>query len=393
MSEINDFNSKKILMTESYLPDSTVRVGSHYYAQYFIKEGSTVFWLSTRNILGYIEGAFTKKDGYKELGEIWKRKCKWINKNSFACSFLTFLPYAKKIINPLFPWIAKNYLRFSFPNFKKILIKNKFQEVDILWISHPLMIGLLERVKYKILVYRIADNIEGFKHIPPSIKVIEKELISNADVIFATAKSLYEKAKKYNSKVCYLPNAVDYEHFAKFKGKEPEEYQLIKSPRIIYVGSLSEWIDVSILKEIALKLPNFSLVLIGPVEIDLSCLKDFPNVFVLGRRSFKNIPNYLKYADVGIIPFKDNPLTNSVHPLKLYEYFAAGLPVVSRDLEEIRKMDSPAFLAKDEETFIEMIIQAYKKGKGKKEYYDFAKRNSWDERFKVVKKYVLERLN
>ena len=387
------FNQKKILMGESLPLGSMLQVGSHYYAQYFIKEGSTVFWLSTRNILGYIENIFTKKDGYKELGEIWKRKYKWINKNSFACSFLTFLPYARRIINPLFPWIAKNYLRFSFPNFKKILIKNKFQEVDILWISHPLMISLLKIIKYKILVYRIADNIEGFKHIPPSIKVIEKELISRADIVFTTAESLCEKAKKYNSKVYYLPNAVDYEHFARFKGKEPEEYQFINSPRIIYVGSLSEWIDVSILKKIALKLPNFSLVLIGPVEIGLSCLKDFPNVFVLGKRSFKDISNYLKYADVGIIPFKDNLLTNSIHPLKLYEYFAAGLPVVSRDLEEIRKTNSPAFLAKGRETFIEMIVQAYQKGKNKERYYEFARENSWDERFKLVEQYVLRKLN
>ena len=113
----------------------------------------------------------------------------------------------------------------------------------------------------------------------------------------------------------------------------------------------------------------------------------------MGKRSFKDIPGYLKYADVGIIPFKDNLLTNAIHPLKLYEYFAAGLPVVSRDLEEIRKMNSPAFLAKDKETFIEMIIQAYQKGKNKEEYYEFARRNSWDERFKVIKQYVLERLN
>lgn len=386
------FIPKKILMTESYLPDSAVQVGSHYYARYFIKEGFTVFWISTKNILGYIEDIFTKKDGYKELWKIWRKRCRWISENNFACSPLTFLPYAKKVITPFFPWIAKNYLRFTFPDFKKIVIKNKFQEVDVLWISHPLMMNLLNIVKYRILVYRIADNIEEFKHIPPSVKVMEKDLISKADVVFATAKSLYEKAKKYDSKVYYLPNAVDYEHFVQFKGKEPKEYQLIKSPRIIYVGTLSGSVDVSILKEIALKLPDFCLVLIGPLGMDLSCIENLPNVFVLGKRSFEDIPAYLKYADVGIIPFKNNLLTNSIHPLKLYEYFAAGLPVVSRDLEEIRKVNSPAFLAKDEQTFVKMIVYACRKGKSKKEYYEFARKNSWGERFKVVKQYVLEKL-
>lgn len=384
-----DFSSKKVLMTGAWPLDSVLQVGNHYYARYFVKEGFTVSWVFTRNILGYIERIFTTKDGYKELWNIWRKRYKWVSKSSFICSFLTFLPYAKKGIDPFFPWIAKNYLRFAFPNLKKTLIENKFQEVDVLWISDLFMIGLLENVKYKILVYRITDNVEGFKHVPPSIKVVEKDLILRADVVFVTAKSSYEKAKKYNSRVYYLPNAVDYERFVQFKGREPKEYQVIKSPRIIFVGSLSGWIDIGILKEIGLRLPEFSLVLIGPVEIDLSSIKRLPNIFVLGERSFKDIPAYLKYADVGIIPFKNNPFTNAIHPLKIYEYFAAGLPVVSRDLEEIRKMNSPAFLAEDEQTFTKMIVCACRTGKDKNEYYEFARKNSWNKRFEVVKRCVL----
>ena len=369
--------------------DSVLQVGSHYYARYFVKEGFTVSWVFTRNISGYIERIFTTQDGYKELWSIWRKRYRWVSESYFTCSFLTFLPYAKKGIGPFFPWIAKNYLRFAFPNFKKTLVENRFQEVDVLWISDLFMIGLLKNVRYKTLVYRITDDVEGFRHVPPSIKVVEKDLLLRADVVFAAAKSSYEKAKKYNSRVYYLPNAVDCERFVQFKGKEPKEYQTIKSPRIIFVGSLSEWIDTGILKEIALRMPESSLVLIGPSEIDLSSIQRLPNVFALGKRSFNDIPAYLKYADVGIIPFKNNSFTNAIHPLKIYEYFASGLPVVSRDLEEIREMNSPAFLAEDEQAFIKMIAHAYRTGKDKNEYYEFARKNSWDERFEVVKRYVL----
>ena len=111
------------------------------------------------------------------------------------------------------------------------------------------------RVSMQKIMPVIGTRSEAIK-LAPVIKEMESHP-KEFDVVVVTAESLCEKAKKYNSKVYYLPNAVDYEHFAKFKGKEPKEYQLIKSPRIIYVGSLSEWIDVSILKEIALKLPDF----------------------------------------------------------------------------------------------------------------------------------------
>ena len=118
----------------------------------------------------------------------------------------------------------------------------------------------------------------------------------------------------------------------------------------------------------------------------------FPNVFILGRRSYRDLRASLRYANVGIIPFKNNLLASTIHPVKLYEYFASGLPVVATNLEEIRAIDSPALLADDKESFAEMVLQAVEGGKNKKEFYQFGAKNCWSERFKIIQQLVSERL-
>ena len=384
--------SLRVLMGESLPWDSVFRLGDHHYADYFMRQGCSIFWISPRNILGYAEELLGYKRGSKELFTLWNKRRKNLDQGGLAYSPLTFLPYGKRVIGPLFPWTARNYLRFTRPRFKKNIVREKIREVDVAWLSNPLTVGLLNQLKYRKLVFRIADNFKGFRHIPDSIEIIESELLSRADIIFATARSLLEKARNYNPEARYLPNAVDYGHFANFKGGPPIEYQEIDCPRIVFVGGLSEWIDTSILKEVALKLPRFALVLIGPIKIDLSFLRGLPNVFILGRRSYRDLPGYLRYANVGIIPFKNNLLTGSSHPVKLYEYFASGLPVVTTNLEEVRAIDSPAMLADDKESFAEMVLQAFEGGKNKKEFYQFGAKNSWSERFKIIRQLVLERL-
>jgi hypothetical protein len=64
----------------------------------------------------------------------------------------------------------------------------------------------------------------------------------------------------------------------------------------------------------------------------------------------EDLPRYLHNADVGLIPFaaRDHPdLVDGIHPLKLYEYLACGLPVVASSWAEIRGMGSPAILCQN----------------------------------------------
>ncbi len=76
-------------------------------------------------------------------------------------------------------------------------------------------------------------------------------------------------------------------------------------------------------------------MLIGDSAVDLSLYRTVPNMHFLGRRPYADLPAYCKGLDVGLIPFKINDLTRAVNPIKLREYLAAGLPVVSTPLPEV----------------------------------------------------------
>jgi len=310
----------------------------------------------------------------------------------FHCTPFSLLLYYNK---PLFDkeWIGKNVLKFTLPSVKKILINHGFIDADVLWISDFLSAyHLTNIVRYKKLVLRIADDNAAFSNSPQSVENIQKDLIQKADYVFVTGKNLmkYQELNKHN--FYYLPNGVDVDHFRK-KLEMPEEYQTITSPRILFVGLIYDWFDKDLLKHIALNLPAYNFILVGSSNTDISDLKSVKNIHFLGPRNYEIIPSYMQYADVGIIPFKVNQLTNSVSPIKFFEYFAAGLPVVSTDFFEIRQMRSPVFLAKDPSEFLQSIVEAIRVKKSKEqEFYEFAQNNSWDSRFRIIREKILSQL-
>src|SRR6185369_3423791 len=67
---------------------------------------------------------------------------------------------------------------------------------------------------------------------------------------------------------------------------------------------------------------------------------------------------YLRQMDVGIIPFIRCPLTMATNLIKLYEYFACGLPVVSTWLPEVEQFGSLAYIADSSEHFVHQLEQA-----------------------------------
>ena len=87
-------------------------------------------------------------------------------------------------------------------------------------------------------------------------------------------------------------------------------------------------------------------------------LKPAKNLFILGSRPYDELPGYLQHAGVGLIPFdvaNHRNLVRSIHPLKLYEYLASGLPVVAVEWEELQNLRSPATLTNNREHFLAAI--------------------------------------
>jgi glycosyltransferase involved in cell wall biosynthesis len=159
-------------------------------------------------------------------------------------------------------------------------------------------------------------------------------------------------------------------------------------PRVIYVGATEYWFDAELVASCARTLPEASFAIVGPVTRVVEPLSALDNVFLLGPRPYGDIPAYLQHADVGIIPFRRDRMVDSIHPIKLYEYLASGLPVVATRWMEIEAMQAPIALA-EREGFVEtirLVIQSVSEsGMSAERRREFARNNSWKQRYEQIR--------
>lgn len=372
---------KKVLMAETLEYESEFKVGSHHYAKLFSENGYKVLWLSPMyNFLIKIKN----KKVYEQRKKLNRAEFVEIDKNIYGYSPYSLMLYGNV---PLCKSKLSNKLSMdcTLPNIKKVLNNNNFFNVDILWITNPKYYYLIEFVKYKKLIYRCPDDLSQFKDCPKSLLEFEKKVIQKADKVYVTSINLLNKKKSIRDDIEYLPNGVDLNNFIRDKYVIPREFKDVKNKKCIYVGAIDYWFDLKLVKYCAEKLKNIEFYLIGPVRIDMRILSNLSNVHILGKRDYKEIPNYLYYSDVGIIPFKINKLTDSVAPIKLYEYMSVGLNVVSTKFKEISHIDSPAHLTSNKDEFNKFIVNAIgSKKEFKEKNKDYAKRNTWERRFEKL---------
>jgi glycosyltransferase involved in cell wall biosynthesis len=114
----------------------------------------------------------------------------------------------------------------------------------------------------------------------------------------------------------------------------PQELEHVPRPRIGYVGLLSHFLDFDTLEVLRQSRRGGTLVLIGPgtpeTERAVRSLAGREGVLVLGARPYDEVPAYMQALDVGVIPFRANdPFIQGINPNKVYQYLAAGVPVVT----------------------------------------------------------------
>ncbi|RKX92221.1 MAG: hypothetical protein DRP84_10350 [Spirochaetes bacterium] len=185
----------------------------------------------------------------------------------------------------------------------------------------------------------------------------------------------------------FVGNGVDFEHFNKRK-ESPEVIQKIKRPIIGYAGTI-DYIDTSLLSLIAEKYKDFSIVLIGPeirgtFIINFIKKEKYPNIYYLGKIDYEDLPGFVQNFDVAIIPFRKDEISKSLNPNKLYEYLAAGLPVVTMDYSaKFRELNNVIYVARDREEFVEMIRKALR-DKKVEERSETAKGYDWNMKTKQL---------
>ena len=208
-------------------------------------------------------------------------------------------------------------------------------------ISNIYAIKVASRLPGRFLLYDCNDAHTAFPGMPDWSEAYHQQTCRAADGVFVSARDLgrgVAKIRGDNSQVELLGNGVDYDRFQIEAGPKPRSR---KVPRFIYIGALAPWVDFDSMRLLAERHPDWELDLVGPVlqgaQPDLERLESQPNVTRFEPVAYEQVPKVLAGADIALIPFRYNDLTRGVNPNKMYEYLAAGLPVVTTDFsEEIR---------------------------------------------------------
>ena len=354
--------SKKVLMAVANYYTSPFQVGSHHYARAFEKLGYEVLFIS--NPISPIHKIFANSNELKERERIYKKGGESAGGIFYYVPYSLFTPQNKPFLSSNF--VLNNWQNFTRPNLLNFIKKQGFGEVDILWFDSPLFGFLLDAIAYKKSILRIADYAKGFGAVSDAQFKAEINIANKVDTVIYTAKNLKEKYDqiKDKSKMKYVPNGIDLDFFKAADRSLPPQLEDIPEPRVIYVGAIHDWFDVDLVYYCAKNLSNYNFIIIGPEQKDLSLLKKLKNIHILGSIPYAKIPAFLYNSQVGIIPFnvKDYPdLVNSINPLKMYEYLACGLRVVSVEWEQIRDMSDIIYLVNTKDEFCNAIKYSHGK--------------------------------
>ncbi len=209
-----------------------------------------------------------------------------------------------------------------------------------LWLFTPDLPELIDRRRYEATVYCCVDDFAAFAgYNAELIRTLEADTCRRADVVFATSEPLREHCRPLSDNLHLVPHGVDTEHFAKARqisnDQLPRDIAAIPRPILGYFGLISDYVDLELLRSAALARPDRSIVMIGDSRVPLDLLRGLENIHILGGRPYTELPAYAACFDVGLIPFRMNRLIHAVNPIKLREYLAAGLPVVSAPMPAV----------------------------------------------------------
>ena len=173
----------------------------------------------------------------------------------------------------------------------------------------------------KFIWYDVLDRIDFFSQYDEDYLRRHNNLVKTAEFVSYTADNLHDYVKTREDAVL-IPNAVNKEDFEIENDRTIEALEEIKDKKIVgYFGAIEEWFDSELIESLAKEEENYEIVLIGQVGIDINHLNKYKNIKFMGKIPHNELKYYCKYFDVFIIPFKVNDLTNSVSPIKLFQYF------------------------------------------------------------------------
>ena len=274
----------------------------------------------------------------RDLSRIWRRLLRGLRGTRQAGSLHVLSPLVMPFHgSAAVRSINRRLLRFQVGR----AVRRLGMRRPILWAYAPQAETLVDRLDPQFVVYHCVDDVAAQKGVDAeSFRAAEERIARRADLVLASAPALTERMSRLSDRVLYAPNVADTVLFATALEDGPVDAAVasLPGPRLVFQGAVvATKLDVGLLAEVARQRPGWSIVLVGPRGAgdpggDLSPLDRAPNIHLVGSRETAALPSVLRSADAGLIPYAINDLTRSVFPMKVYEYLAAGLPVLTTPL-------------------------------------------------------------
>ena len=206
-------------------------------------------------------------------------------------------------------------------------------ESRLVWLYTPMALPHAELLKPALVVYDVMDDLAAFAKAPPAMRAAQAACLRRADVVFTGGRSLHSGVTSVRSDDVWLfASGVDVQHYAAARyARQPGT-----PPVAGYVGVIDERLDLALIADLARRLPDWEIRMVGPIyKIDEAAVPRADNIVYLGARTYDELPGVLSQFDVALMPFALNEATRSISPTKTLEYLAAGLPVVSTPIADV----------------------------------------------------------
>lgn len=274
----------------------------------------------------------------------------------------------------------------------------------VLYLWHPQLWSYTQRLRPDVKVFHVYDLLPQF-HLPEyrgtSLQLAFLQACRQADLVIAGTTQQAEFIPADN--VAVVPNAAPVDWYLE-SGEEPEAISAVPHPRLGYVGTISDKLELSWLERLA-DVSEWHVVLVGPVgrlsKTNFGAFRQLcarPNVHYLGEMSAEQVPAHVKALDVGLMNYTRGRHCDSSSPLKLYEYCAAGLPIVGSRLPSlVQNAEASRFVelvdtGEQAVAAVRRLLDETGTDVQRQKRREFAQRNSWAERARVVVELIRTRL-
>jgi teichuronic acid biosynthesis glycosyltransferase TuaH len=223
--------------------------------------------------------------------------------------------------------------------------------------------ALLSRLRNKLILYDFNDHPLQFSVTPPWAGPYLRRTLAQAQGVFVVSEHYRRQlASETDRPLILLGNGVELAHFAAPRTM-PADLAALPGPRIGYVGLLSHFLDFETLEAVRRNRRGGTVVLLGPgspaTDAKVADFARRDGVAVLGPRPYADVPAYMQGLDVGLIPFRaSDPYVRGINPNKVYQYLAAGIPVVTTPLLDLAPSPPDLLFASTAPEFERALAQA-----------------------------------